>query len=403
MREKSLSGKHCSDLGRSDRRKIHLPQMCEDGAESIWGGVIMNGVSCGNGQKDSQAARLFDNQPPASVQKVPPSFLEVHKPSELKGYVPPEGLVLVGDCHIMRGSCCVIGGAPGIGKSRALVALAEAGATCKDWFGLKVHRRFRTLIIQAENGRYRLKKEFSDLDCPSLDEWILVSEPPPYGFCCDRVEFKDRLAAIVAEFQPNVVCIDPWNALARDEKAKDYLAAFDTLRSIFPAGDNGPAIVIVAHTRKPRVDERTIGRSLLSELAGSYALASVPRSAFVMQAASDDPEDNRVVITCCKNNDGDMGKPTAWIRKNGLFAPVQDFDLEAFCAPKGDVRQKITEEDMDRLFESGRRELARAHAAKELEELTGAGRSACYNALKLDGRFGSQLSEQDGRLKWSTN
>ena len=33
--------------------------------------------------------------------------------------------VLVGDCHIVCGSAFVIGGAPGVGKSRASVALAE--------------------------------------------------------------------------------------------------------------------------------------------------------------------------------------------------------------------------------------------------------------------------------------
>lgn len=337
----------------------------------------------------------------ASVQKQSPRFLEVYRPSELKEYEPPEGLVLAGDCHLMRGSCCVIGGAPGIGKSRALVALAEAGATGKDWFGLKVHRRFRTLIIQAENGRYRLKKEFADLDCPSLDEWVLVSEPPPYGFCFDRPEFKDKLATIVAEFQPDVVCIDPWNGLARDEKAKDYLTAFDTLRSIFPAGDNAPAIVIVAHTRKRQAEDRASGRELLHELAGSYSLGSVPRTVFVMQAASDDPEDNQVVWTCCKNNDGDMGKPTAWIRQNGLFAPAEGFDWDSFYAPKQDDRQKITEEDLAELFEGGRRKLALAHAVKELQTLTDAGRSACYKALELDGRFASCLREEDGRLAWA--
>ena len=59
---------------------------------------------------------------------------------------------LVGDQHITRGSIFIIGGAPGVGKSRAAVALAEAGATSHDWFGLKVHSRFKTLIVQNENG-----------------------------------------------------------------------------------------------------------------------------------------------------------------------------------------------------------------------------------------------------------
>ena len=55
-----------------------------------------------------------------------------------------------------------------------------------------------------------------------------------------------------------------------------------------------------------------------------------------MQAASDDTTDNRVVWTCCKNNDGDLGARSAWERRNGLFAPVADFDWTAFDAPEKD-------------------------------------------------------------------
>jgi len=47
-----------------------------------------------------------------------------------------------------------------------------------------------------------------------------------------------------------------------------------------------------------------------------------------MQSATDDVNETRVVLTCCKNNDGKLGERTAWARKNGLFAPVSDFDWE---------------------------------------------------------------------------
>lgn len=47
-----------------------------------------------------------------------------------------------------------------------------------------------------------------------------------------------------------------------------------------------------------------------------------------MQSASDDVDDPRVVLTCCKNNDGELGARTAWIRKNGLFTPDTGFNWE---------------------------------------------------------------------------
>jgi hypothetical protein len=77
-------------------------------------------------------------------------LIEFLSPSEIVSYEPPPGIVLVGHQHITRGSIFIIGGAPGVGKSRAAVALAEAGATSHDWFGLKIHSKFKTLIIQNE-------------------------------------------------------------------------------------------------------------------------------------------------------------------------------------------------------------------------------------------------------------
>ena len=327
-------------------------------------------------------------------------LIEFKTPSQLKNFVPATGIVLVGDCHIVRGSVFVIGGAPGVGKSRASVALAEAGATGNEWFGLMVHRRFKTMIIQTENGLFRLSKEFGELDCDALENYVRVCPPPPFGMCFRREDFRAQLSAAIREFEPDVIVFDPWNAAARDEKAREYLEAFELIRSVLPAGDEAPALGIVAHTRKPRPDERATGRSLLNLLAGSYVLGSVPRCVFVMQLASDDPQDNRVVWTCCKNNDGELGTRLAWERRNGLFAPVSKFDWDTFDNPSQNDRVTIMPEDVATIFENGGKELTRADAVKALQTLTEAGRTACYNALKLDGRFSAHLNETHGLLSW---
>ena len=308
--------------------------------------------------------------------------------------------MLVGDCHIVKGNVFVIGGAPGVGKSRAAVALAVAGATCTDWFGLRVHHKLKVMIIQNENGEFRLSKEFKELGCEALEDYIRVSPPPPYGLCFERDEFRTQLANAIAGFKPDIVIFDPWNAVARDEKAREYLETFNDLRSVLPLGDNAPALAIVAHTRKPKTDERASGRALLTLLAGSYVLGSIPRTVFVMQAASDDTEDNRIVWTCCKNNDGELGLRSAWERRNGLFAPVLEFDWDTFDNPHKDDRVTITADHMAEIFENGAKELRRADAAKALQALTGAGRTACYTALKADGRFAAHLWDADDLLSW---
>jgi hypothetical protein len=325
-------------------------------------------------------------------------LIEFRSPLQLQNFTPPPDLVMVGDFHVVKGSVFVIGGAPGVGKSRAAVALAEAGATGHEWFGLKLHRKFKTMIVQTENGEFRLAREFSELDCDALENFVRVCPPPPYGLCFGRNGFREQLAAAITDFTPDVVVYDPWNAAAREQDSKEYLNTFDALKSVLPLGDDAPALGIVAHTRKPKADERASGRALLNLIAGSYVLGSVPRTAFVMQAASDDTTDNRIVWTCCKNNDGDLGARSAWERRNGLFAPVTDFDWDTFDAPEKDRREIITEADMRAVFERG--SLTKAEAAKKLETNTGAHRTSCYRALDPDGRFGKHLRVEGERISW---
>jgi len=360
----------------------------------------MNDGAYEKGADVDHMAREVIRQLNASIPARPvASVLEFLRPSELRDYSPPDGIVLVGDCHIVRGNPFVIGGPPGVGKSRAAVALAVAGATGADWFKLPVPVRFRTMIVQNENGRFRLQREFAGLDCPALEDFVRVCPPPPLGLAFDKAEFQAALAAAIDDFKPDVIVVDPWNAVARDDKAKDYLETFNAIRAVIPTGDTTPALGIVHHTRKPKGDERATGRGLLNLLAGSYVLGSVPRSVFVMQAASDDPTDNRVVWTCCKNNDGELGGRSAWERRNGLFAPVADFDWTEFDRPASD-RPTVTEADVAEVFQHGKRSLRRAEVVVELQKRTSAGKSACYNALKLDGRFARHLAESEGLLTW---
>jgi hypothetical protein len=327
-------------------------------------------------------------------------LVEFQKPSELINYTPPAGFVLVGNYHIQKNAPFVIGGAPGVGKSRAVVALAVAGATQQEWFGLKIHRPFKTMILQTENGRVRLKNELSEINCPALDEFVRICPPPPLGFAFDLPAFRDQLRREIDKFQPDVFILDPFNRLARDDKAKDYKQAFDDLMTALPTSDDTPAVGIVAHTRKPKAEERASGRNALNMLAGSYILGSVPRTVFVMQAASDETTENRVIWICCKNNDGDLGSPSAWERCNGIFRPVDNFDWNEFDAPS-EQRKTITEADISALFENGQRKMIKNQAVQNLMEQTGCKQAAAYNALSLTGRFESHLTQDENKfLNW---
>ena len=347
-----------------------------------------------------QAIEQFELSGPSNSEIQLSKFVEVLSPRDIKNYQLSERDILVGDNHVTRGSVFVIGGCPGVGKSRATVALAEAGATGYEWFGLSVHNKFKTLIVQNENGLLRLKKEFEELDEAVLQEYVRITPPPPYGLCFDRIEFRDQLARIIDDFLPDIVIIDPWNAVSKDDKSKGYLETFETIRSVIPAGGRS-AIGIIAHTRKPQVGERASGRALLNLLAGSDVLGSVPRTVFILQAASDDVTDNRVVFTCCKNNDGELGDDLLWERSNGLFAVVHSFDWEAFDSPETG-KSGIKRADLAAVFENGNLSLSKGEAVKRLMESTGKGKSVCYDALKIPGRFDEHLVEESGVLRWES-
>ncbi len=318
-------------------------------------------------------------------------FLEFFKPSELAAYVVPADVPLIGDMHLFKGGIFVLGGAAGVGKSFALSALAVSGATSADWFGLKVHRQFKTMILQAENGLARLSTEYQvHCETPGLDEWVIVSRDVDV-FAFDDPDFRLEFKEHVAAFAPDVIVLDPWNRATKDVFEKDFRLAFEHILSCLPAGDERPALVICAHTKKPR-ENKAHGRGLLNELSGSLVLGSVPRAAFILQAATDDPAGVEFVFTCCKNNNGPLGMPTAWRREGMKFVgPLEDFDWETFKhGGKGAAGQnvKIEESDLEAVFDGGRKWMKKDAAAKALMQRTGAGRSAAYNALdKVKGRF----------------
>ena len=325
--------------------------------------------------------------------------IRVFTPSELRAYNPAQEPILVGDSHITRGEVFVIGGEPGVGKSRLVVSLAIAGATGSDWLGLKVRQKFRTLILQTENGRYRLKNDFDEIGATNLDEWIRVSEPPPFGLTFSNPEFQADLTDIISDFKPHVVALDPWNAAARDDRQKDYVETFDIIRAILPKGDDKPALGIAAHTRKPQTGEkRNGGTSLMHLLAGSYVLSSVPRCIWIVVRGSEDETGDSVVVFNPKNNNGQNSPRSAWVRKNGLFVPLPDFDWKQFDKPPDD-RRTITPEDIEKVLR-GQGVVPRAKAVESLRELTKLGQSSCYDAFKIDGKFGQLFTVSSGGLTW---
>lgn len=328
-------------------------------------------------------------------------LIQFYSPSQLMAYEPPPNQNMIGDFHLQRGAPSVLAGPPGCGKSRAAFWLGILGAHGSgNWFGMEVHGQFRTLMLQNENGLSRLHRDIEQVpSIEGLDDWLRISAPPPYGLALQNPMFRKELKAMMRDFAPDLLIVDPWNACVRDAMERDFQEGFSRLREVLAEAPGECGCLILHHLRKPKSEDRHKGRNLAFLLSGSYVLASVARSVLVMQPASDDVEDARVVVTCAKNNDGQLGVRTAWERRDGLlFESVPDFNFEEFDSGATKREPKVQEEHIRRVF-AGDRCYPLKGAAEALQKIAGVGRSVAYEALKLVGGRFSNLLSQDSDTK----
>lgn len=306
--------------------------------------------------------------------------LKLWRFKELMEWKPNPKTFLVGDNEIRTGydSITIISGPGSSGKSQTVSALALAGAMGVGlWMGRKVHRQFRTLIIQAENGAGRLKKELETIakNHPKVDlqEWVIVSDPPEGGIAFHRPEFRAALRRQIDTLKPDLVVIDPWSAVAAEDKANEVVDKLVEIRSCFPSGDDCPGLLIVAHTNKPRADVVRKGRGLMYLVSGSIALVNTARCVYVLLPWSDDMEDDRIYWACPKLNDGQNYAASVWKRRFGNF-PLHDDETDPTTwgdDGEQEDRRTITREMIEEVFRVTKRPgMKRSELVRELVELS---------------------------------
>jgi hypothetical protein len=333
-------------------------------------------------------------------------MVQFYSPMDLLAYQPPPDYCLVGDKHIARGEFSILAGDSGSRKSRALLWLAVLGMLgCGNWLGFEVRSKFRTLILQNENGLTRLHDDMLALEqsgivkIAELQEWLRVSVIPFGGRPLGNLDFQREVKAELGSFKPGLMGLDPFNEAVEDETLKEFSRGLAELRRMLHGVEPPPACMILHHFRKPKAEDARSGRSLAHLLSGSYKLRSAGRSLIAVQLASNEVNEDRLVVTCLKNNNGPYGQRTAWLRKAAWFEPLPDFDLTKFDSGGEKHEAKVKEEHIRQLFKD-ERWLQRSKAVPMLEKIAQVGRSAAYEALKWNGRFADMLTEHPEREEW---
>ena len=353
--------------------------------------------------EDTQArmAELFDASTKASAVQL----IQLVTPKEARDFKPDPEDYLIGDGLITRQTFVTIGGEPGCGKSRLATSLAIALAKGKgSWQGYPVRGQVKTLILQTENTGTRLKDEFDAVPA-AFDDWIKISRDLPNGLAFANPDFRRELTRINEQWPFGLLVVDPWNDVSAEEGQGDYAEALRNIMASF-RGRKAPAVCIVAHLRKARADatgRRKTGRELLHELSGSLKLGSTSRTVFVVQPATPDMEDDRIVFELAKANDcrpewlKEFGTRSAWHRRNGAFAACDKFDWEEWQNPGGRNEEKrAVTLPMIQAAMRGRAGMKAGELVKRIAEAEEVGESTVWRAIGKGGYAHKWLDEVAG-------
>lgn len=360
---------------------------------------LAQSADCKEEDIQNKFAELFEKSSKIGEQRALIEFVTI---DEIKAYQADPKTFLIGADMVSRGELCLIAGWAGLGKSRLANTLAFAGARGNgEWMGYEIKRQFRTLVLQCENSMRRLKAEVEALP-KEVNDWVKFSKPCNLAF--QRPEFRAELRRICEQWPFDVLVLDHWLEIAREEGQADHMEALDNIWASLPRGDAAPALVIIVHMRKQRGGENwrpKTGRELLSEISGSYAVGAKARTVFAIQPATMEIDDDRIVFDCAKSNNDQPLPMSAWHRRNGAFIPCQEFDFSAWLNPPEEGNRKVlTEAILKTLFGDGKRRLSRRAAVQELVN-QGFAEPTAYRALDLvKSKFKDFLEEKDGLLGW---
>ena len=206
---------------------------------------------------------------------------------------------LIGNRWLCRGSSLVLAGQAGTGKSALLMQACLSWTLGLDFFGIKVERPLRSLVIQAENDLGDMAESFQDI-CNGLhfDSEQRAAVAERLAIFRESVatgpEFGKVLRRLIAEHRAEIVFVDPLMAYAGCDLSETSEASAFLRHVVQPIlNETGVIIVFMHHTGKPKSKADTDGQTsadLAYQMFGSSEITNWAREvATLVRCQGDDP------------------------------------------------------------------------------------------------------------------
>lgn len=230
---------------------------------------------------------------------------------------------LIGNRWLCRESSLLISGQSGIGKSSLTMQFAIVCASGGEFFGIKVPRPLKTMIIQAENDLGDLAEQFqgviSGLRLPEetrkimMDNLLIATNLNTTGW-----NFLNYLRSQIQTHKADIVFLDPLFSFAGFDLSNQEQTSNFLRQGLHPIQkQNGTIIVAVHHSTKPRSDTPKNGNPNFMERAysshGSAELINYFREVMVLTQCSHESDSYELSLSKRRKHSGMLdhsGKPS---------------------------------------------------------------------------------------------
>lgn len=252
---------------------------------------------------------------------------------------------------------CLIG-APGAGKSRLALQAAICTILGKPFLVWQTNApNSRWLFLQTENNARRLKHDLermtrglSEAERRRIDDNLRITNIGHMdfeGICMSPDSTsRDMIAALIREFDPTVVVIDPLRDAGRGDLNNDGAMTETCLaiRKIVKEGNPKRIPLVIHHGRTGACEAaKVFGDDAASFGRNSKVLHGWTRSQLNV-AWSGTEEDGVVIFGCGKNSNGPRWKPFAaqLDTETMTYSVLENFDLDAWQDGAGSKTRKAT-------------------------------------------------------------